>query len=86
MAPFGIVDCYNKYFQLKRPEEMRNKRYFLSIGRSNRDYDFLVHAWNDVDSYLVIASDKYNGENRNSKVIVKHDITADTQYEWINNA
>lgn len=86
VAPFGIIDCYNKYFQLKRPEEMRNKRYFLSIGRSNRDYDFLVHAWNDVDSYLVIASDKYNGENRNSKVIVKHNITADTQYEWINNA
>lgn len=86
VAPFGIVDCFNKYSALKRPREMKNKRYFLAIGRSNRDYKFLVEAWKDIDSYLVVASDKYDVETDNLKVIIKKDITADTQYEWINNA
>ena len=86
VAPFGIVDCFHEYSNLKAPAEMNGTKYFLSIGRSNRDYKFLTESWKNIDSYLVIASDKYEEENNNPKILVKKDITADRQYSWINNA
>lgn len=33
--------------------------YYLSPGRSNRDYDFLVNAFKKIDKKLVIISDTY---------------------------
>ena len=86
VAPFGIIDNFKEYSKLKCPSEMKGKKYFLAIGRSNRDYDFLIDGWKDIDSTLVIASDTYKTKTDLSNVVLKKDITAESQFAWIYNA
>lgn len=86
VAPFGIVDNYEIYKKLDRPIEFKDKKYYLAIGRSNRDYDFLIKSWKNISTTLVIASDTYSKEIQNENIVLKKNISADTQYKWINNA
>lgn len=86
VTPFGIPDEYNKYCDLPAPEGEKPGAYYFSIGRSNRDYDFLIRAWEGITDKLVIAADTYKGKSNNPAVIIRKDITADTQYAWIVNS
>lgn len=38
--------------------EKENDGYFLSVGRSNRDYEFLINNWKDHFGKLVIITDE----------------------------
>ena len=44
--PFGVDDAMTKYGN-KEIQGYKIKDYALAIGRSNRDYDFLIDVWKD---------------------------------------
>ena len=85
VAPFGIDDLMDKYGNMERPERAPQNDYVLSIGRSNRDYDFLVAVWEKVDANLVIISDEYKNNNLPDNVTLINDVNGDEQYPWISN-
>ena len=84
-VPFGVMDEYRRWAKVDRPEGFEDKEYFLSIGRSNRDYDFLIDSWKGIDYPLVIISDTYVNRTNNPNIIIKNDITGEEQYPWIAN-
>ena len=43
--------------------QIKKGEYFISSGRSNRDYDFLVNCFKKINKKLIIVSDKYKNEN-----------------------
>ena len=56
---FGVPDIYDKW----KNSNVDENDYTLSIGRSNRDFDFLVKAWKQPclsKRKLVIISDMYH--------------------------
>lgn len=63
--------------------------FSLSIGRSNRDFDFLVKVWNQPclkNSRLVIASDTWKPAGAlPSNVIHRDDIKYDDSFAWFNS-
>lgn len=82
---FGIPDTYKDMKSLKAP--MTN--YSLSIGRSNRDFDFLVNVWKQKcmkDKTLVIASDTWKPTYKlPSNIVHKTDISNKDSSAWFNN-
>lgn len=49
VTPFGVPDEYDKYKVMPAPKGETKEGYFCAIGRSNRDYDFLMKAWGGVE-------------------------------------
>ena len=84
--PFGIKDDYGRFNNVECPKGMKKNEFILSIGRSNRDYDFLIDAWKEIDCPLVIISDTYKKNQNVKNVIIKNDIAGDEQYPWIVNS
>ncbi len=54
-VPLGIGDLGRYSEEIPAPE----KRFILSVGKSNRDYDFLVDALRDTPYQVRILSDTY---------------------------
>ena len=84
ITPFGLDDTYNKYKDLKA----EYKDYYLAIGRSNRDYDFLIEVWNNLpkEYKLLIICDSYKEKNKlPDNVILRRDIVGETQFPYIVN-
>lgn len=83
VSPFGINDPYKEYSALAVPNNAPTK-YALAIGRSNRDYNFLIDAWEDIEYPLVIISDTYTKDNRgNKKITILNNIAGEESYPWI---
>ncbi len=82
---FGISDHYEEYSKLTRPSKYKDTKYALSIGRSNRDFDFLINSWDNIDYHLVIISDKYEGQTNNPNIEILRDVCGDDSYPWIAN-
>ena len=83
---FGINDPYDSFSKMAKPESAPVSGYALAIGRSNRDFDFLISAWENIEYPLVIISDTYagnNGENKNIKII--KNVAGEESYPWIAN-
>ena len=59
--------------------------YMVAIGRSNRDFNFLINAWDGLTYPLVIISDTFKGKTDNPKVSIRRDISGVTQYQWLIN-
>lgn len=79
--PFGIPDLYEKYKDLKS-----NEKFILSIGRSNRDYDWLLKQWEGIDYNLYVISDTYKPlvkVPKNVKII--DNVSGDEQYPFMMN-
>lgn len=53
------------------------------MGRSNRDFDFVIDAWSEISETLVVISDTYQGVTDKSNVIIKKDVSGEGQYPWI---
>lgn len=85
VAPFGIDDVMEKYGNMEKPNRAPEEGYVLSIGRSNRDYDFLVNVWRNLDAKLVIISDEYKNDDLPQNVMLINDVNGDDQYPWISN-
>lgn len=83
ICPFGINDIYNDF---KTSKVDIKEKYILSIGRSNRDYDFLVDIWKEIGIQLIIISDTYVCKKRQNNVKIIDNISGKNQYPWIANA
>ena len=84
VTTFGIPDTYENWKETK----VEYSNYSFSIGRSNRDFDFLIDAWELMpeDELLVIASDTFFPKKKLPvNVIHRKDITGDTQFPYIAN-
>lgn len=83
---FGIVDISDIVGNLKVPIS----NYSFSIGRSNRDFDFLVQVWSQPclkDNILVIASDTWKTSvNLPKNIIFRDDMKSQESYIWIKNS
>jgi len=86
VAPYGILDEYEQLKKLSVPKGLKKDEYIVSIGRSNRDYDFLIDAWKNIEYKLVLISDVYKKKTDNPNVIIRNDIGGDEQYSWIVNS
>lgn len=85
IVPFGLPDTYNKW----KNSKVEYNDYALAIGRSNRDFDFLVNAWEKVPKKykLLIIADQYNPTvNLPDNVILRKDISGDLQFPYIVNS
>lgn len=84
VIPFGINDPYDEFSRLPLPYQAPKEGYVLSIGRSNRDYDFLISAWKNINYPLVIISDTYEGNNKgNSYITIIRNVAGEESYPWI---
>ncbi len=59
----GIADIADTV--LKMPS-MRSDKFYIAPGRSNRDYDFLRTAWDEIDERLCIVCDVETAEDSSS--------------------
>lgn len=84
VAHFGIEDVYKSY--TNSPVEYKD--YTFSIGRSNRDFDWLANFWRQKqNSLLIIASDVWEPKHElPENVIHRRDIKGEAQYKYIANA
>ncbi len=48
--------------------------YYLAVGRSNRDYIFLIEAFERIDKNLIILCDSFNEKPNSSNIIIKRNI------------
>lgn len=85
VVPFGVNDCYGAFSQLPPPGGFEKDSYALAIGRSNRDYDFLIRAWQGVPYPLVIISDTYKGHAEEGNIRILTDVAGADSYPWIAN-
>lgn len=82
---FGVNDEYERISGLKCPEPYNTDGYALAIGRSNRDYDFLIDAWSDIAYPLVIISDTYAGTTDNPNIRILRNVAGAESEPWIAN-
>lgn len=86
VLPFGINDPYEKFSKLGYPPEAPKEGYVLSIGRSNRDFNFLIASWGNINYPLVVISDTYEGDNGgNDNIQIIRDVAGEDSYPWIAN-
>lgn len=85
VSGFGVKDRYHELAGLDIPCGFNKEKYALAIGRSNRDYDFLVDAWSSIEYPLVIISDTYRRECKNKNIHIYNDIAGEESYRWIVN-
>lgn len=86
VTSFGIPDTYS---DMKDLEVDFKGEYVLSIGRSNRDFDFLVKVWEQdclKDKQLVIISDVWQPScDLPANIIHRGDIGYKDSFAWIKN-
>lgn len=85
VSPFGVNDQYEEFSRLQPPPGYEKEGYALSIGRSNRDFDFLIRAWAGIDYPLVIISDTYKGTTDAKHIKILSDVAGEASYPWIAN-
>lgn len=86
VSGFGVDDIYLNWKDSQVPLNYIKNGYALSIGRSNRDFDFLIKAWENLNFPLVIISDTYNGNSFNKNINIIKNVSGDLQYPWMINA
>ncbi len=83
---FGVPDTYE---EMKGLTVDFGSEYTLSIGRSNRDFDFLVNMWRQdclKSNKLVIASDVWKPtEELPPNVTFRNNISYEESFAWFNN-
>lgn len=82
---FGIKDEYEEFSKMERPTKYKDAKYALSIGRSNRDFGFLINAWESIDLPLVIISDTYKGKSDNPRIEILRNVVGRESHRWIFN-
>lgn len=79
---FGIKKNNFCFFHIACDEKAKFKiskgDYFVSAGRSNRDYSFLINVFSKLQNEkLIIISDKYKNENATKNVTILNDCFGD---------
>lgn len=84
ITTFGLPDTYEQW----KNSKVEYDNYSLAIGRSNRDYDFLINVWKKLpkEYKLLIICDQYKtNQELPENIILRNDITGDKQYPYIIN-
>lgn len=68
--PLGIA----REKQLEKTKMNLPERFFLSVGRSNRDYDFLFQCAKEIEETIVVLTDSIKKKNLPSNVILYDNI------------
>ena len=82
---FGVKDRYEELKDLPVPKGFAKEGYALAIGRSNRDFDFLIHAWKNIKYPLVIISDTYKGQVNDEHVTLLTNVSGADAEPWMAN-
>lgn len=61
-VPLGITDDSAHYYQYDENEQ--KEKYILSVGNSNRDFDFLMDSLKDTEYKVRIFSDRVEDETK----------------------
>ncbi len=85
VTTFGVNDEFETLSKLQPPQGLESDGYALAIGRSNRDYEFLIDAWKKVDYPLVIISDTFKGEVCDENITLLTDVAGEQSYPYIAN-
>lgn len=85
VTSFGVKDRFSELSALASPNGYEKESYALAIGRSNRDYDFLIRAWKNIDYPLVIISDTYKKTSDHKNITVFNNIAGEESNKWISN-
>ena len=89
VVPFGIKDIYDKWKYSTIPNEyaIESGEYALAIGRSNRDYEWLIEAWDGICVPLVIICDEIHGTDLTllANVIILKNVSGDKQFPFFAN-
>lgn len=78
-VPFGI----NDFTKVVAQEMGTKEKYILSIGRSNRDWAFLIDAFSDTDYTLCIVCDELKWNNLPQNIKIVNDVWGNRSYEMI---
>lgn len=80
LVPLGL----GGNFEAPHDATMQERKYILSVGRSNRDYAFLIDTLEDSDYNVDIICDTCTLTPRNPRIKVHRDIFATTPL-WVKN-
>lgn len=75
----GVTDQASDF-----PPEKDRKKYYLSVGRSNRDYKFLRDAWKKSFGELIIICDSYKEEAKDGITVLDH-CYGDEYLQYVSN-
>ena len=75
----GVADYANLY-----PKSPKVNKYYLSVGRSNRDYQFLVNAWKEEYGDLIIICDSFKDAVKGGIKILDH-CYGNEYFEYLSN-
>lgn len=77
--PFGVND-----FSLTVDSSVPpSGDYILSLGRSNRDWDFLINSFSEIDAKLVIICDELYREKLPDNISVLNNVWGKETYKYI---
>ena len=79
--PFGVND-YTKIVDHCIPA---TNDYILALGRSNRDWDFLIDSLSDIDFPVRIVCDELYRENLPENITIYNNVWKKESYEFIRN-
>ena len=79
--PFGVND-FTKRVDMSVPP---TNDYILSLGRSNRDWDFLIDSMAGTNYPLRIVCDELHRDNLPGNIHVYNDVWGDDSFEFIKN-
>ncbi|MBE5958155.1 MAG: glycosyltransferase family 4 protein [Lachnospiraceae bacterium] len=79
--PFGVRDYFEEMGFMQAP----TNDYILSLGRSNRDWDFLIKSFKSLPYNLKIVCDTLKENDVPKNVEILNDVWGDRQFEYIYN-
>lgn len=84
---FGVIDEAEKYTISASAPDSNSGGYLFSVGRSNRDYSFLLQAMDNSPYKLVIACDSLNAQSPSSNITIRTDVSyGESLYTLIANS
>ncbi len=79
--PFGVND-FTKRVDMTKPG---TNDYILSLGRSNRDWDFLINSLAETKYPVRIVCDELHKDNLPENIKIYNDVWGDRAFEFIKN-
>lgn len=80
--PFGVEDCSKQFV---RSEPGPDKGYYLSLGRSNRDWQLLIDTFSGLDKQLVIICDELKASGLPANITLLKNVWGIESYKYIRN-
>lgn len=79
--PFGVND-FTKLLDMSKPA---SNDYILALGRSNRDWEFLIDALGGEKYQVRIVCDELHRENLPENICIYNSVWKEASYEFIRN-